>query len=182
MRAIYDQYKEQWEAEREAKQGYSAEVQAARDKALAMVEEINGFLRYHFQDNSVYADNVIESGTYGTACSDTLGIREKLNISGGNNVLTVTDNRGNQINIQYNPNGTNSKVVNQMTRDYVFNDAASNARTINTSSFAVVHQISTPLNQHKDSDRYDAMWTGARARAKLAAYRRTYDSRLYKKY
>ena len=182
VRAIYDQYKEQWQAEREAKEGYSAEVQAARDKVLAMIEEMNGFLRYHFQDNSVYADNVIESGTYGTACSDTLGIREKLSISGGNNVLTVTDNRGNQINIQYNPNGTNSKMVNQMTRDYVFDAPAASAKTINTSSFAVVHQISTPLNPHKDSDRYDAMWTGARARAKLAAYRRTYDSRLYKKY
>ncbi|MCR5130114.1 MAG: fasciclin domain-containing protein [Prevotella sp.] len=182
VREIYETYKDQWNEQREAGAGYTAEVQAARDKALAMVDEINNFLRYHFQDNSVYVDKKIEAGTYSTACSDTLGIREKLEISGGSNVLTVTDKRGNQINIQYNPNGSNSKMVNQMTRDYVFNSPAASASAINTSSFAVVHQISTPLNPHADTDRYDALWTGARARAKLQAYRRTYDSRLYKQY
>ena len=130
---------------------------------------------------AVYADNVIESGTFGSACSDTLGIREKLTVSGGNNTLVVTDNRGQNISISYNPAG-NTKMVNQMTRDYVFNAVATKANTINTSSFAVVHQISTPLNRHKDSDRYDDLWTGAGARQKMSAYRRLYDNRLYKQY
>ena len=181
IQVIYDQYETQWLAEKEAGQGYSQEVLDARNKALAMVEEINAFVRYHFQDNAVYADNVIESGTFGSACSDTLGIREKLTVSGGNNTLVVTDNRGQNISISYNPAG-NTKMVNQMTRDYVFNAVATKANTINTSSFAVVHQISTPLNRHKDSDRYDDLWTGAGARQKMSAYRRLYDNRLYKQY
>ena len=30
--------------------------------ALAMVEEINSFIRYHLQDNSVYADKTVDNG------------------------------------------------------------------------------------------------------------------------
>lgn len=156
----------------------SDERQAARDKALAMIEEINSFIRYHFQDNSVYVDRVIEGGEFATANSDTLGIREKLNVSGGNGTLTVTDKRGNSINIS----ATGSKMANKMTRDYVFNAIATRASSISASSFAVVHQISSPLNPHADSDRYDALWTGANAKRKLAAFRRKFDTTLYKRY
>ena len=144
-----------------------------------MIEEINAFIRYHFQDNSVYADNVIEGGEYATANSDTLGIREKLHINGGNGKLSVTDKRGNVVEI----NGAdlnNRKIVNKMTRDFMFNLIASRASSISASSFAVVHQISTPLNAHADTDRYDALWTGANAKRKLAAFRKKYDSMLYK--
>ena len=157
----------------------SEERQNARNKVLAMIEEINAFIRYHFQDNSVYADNVIEEGTYATASADTLGIREKLNVKGGNGIITVTDKRGNNISINENDS---RKMVNMMTRDYVFNNIARNASSISASSFAVVHQISTPLNQHPDTDRFDAAWTGPNARARLKAFRRLYDSQLYKRY
>ena len=157
----------------------SEERQNARNKVLAMIEEINAFIRYHFQDNSVYADNVIEEGTYATASADTLGIREKLNVKGGNGIITVTDKRGNNISINENDS---RKIVNMMTRDYVFNNIARNASSISASSFAVVHQISTPLNQHPDTDRFDAAWTGPNARARLKAFRRLYDSQLYKRY
>ena len=149
--------------------------QADRDKALAMVEEINSFIRYHFQDNSVYADNVVEAGVYPTACSDTLGIREKLTVSGGNGRLLVKDKRGQQIVIE----ATNSsKLANEQARDYVIN----NGRAISTSSFSIVHQISTPLNIHADTDRYDGLWTGSGARSRLKAYRKQYDTYLYKRY
>ena len=158
----------------------SAEMQAARDKALVMVNEINDFVRYHFQDNAVYADNIVEEGTYSTACSDTLGIREKLTVTGGAKLLVVTDNSGNKITISAaNPAG---KLVNQMTRDYVFNADATKASSINTSSFAVVHQVSTPLNHHANTNRYDGLWSGAKSRSKQKAYRRLFETRLYKKY
>ena len=181
--AVYNQVAEEYEAEKKAADEekrnpeYSDEVTAARNKALAMIEEINAFVRYHFQDNSVYADNVVESATYGTACADTLGVREKLNVSGGSMKLTVVDNRGQQVTI-----GNAGKMVNQMTRDYVFDASKEKAMKINSSSFAVVHQISTPLNRHRNTDRYDAAWTGTNAKQKLAAFRRLFDSRLYKQY
>ena len=65
IKKIFNEYNERLDREKSGGQ-ISAEVQAARDKALAMVEEINAFIRYHFQDNSVYVDNIIDEGTYAT--------------------------------------------------------------------------------------------------------------------
>ena len=174
IKKIFDQYNERLDREKSGGQ-ISEEVQAARDKALAMVEEINAFIRYHFQDNSVFADNVIESGVFATACSDTLGIREKLSVSGGGGRLTVTDKYGQQVVIDAN---AASKLSNQMARDYVI----SKTHAISTSSFAVVHQISTPLCPRGDTNRYDSAWTGAGARERLKAFRKQFDTYLYKRY
>jgi uncharacterized surface protein with fasciclin (FAS1) repeats len=175
VKVIFDQYNERLEREKLGT-SISDEVQAARDKALAMGEEINAFIRYHFQDNSVCADNVIEGGTYPTACSDTLGIREKLTVSGSDGKLKVTDKRGQEIIVD---NSNTSKMVNQLARDYVLNKRT---HVINTSSFAVVHQISTPLCTHEDTDRYDGVWTGSGARQRLKDFRRLYETYLYKRY
>lgn len=180
---LYDTFAEEWS---QSPTNPSAALQDARNKALAMIEEINSFVRYNFQDNSVYADNVVDGGTYGTACSDSLGIREKLTVSGGGNTLTVTDNRGNQVNV----NANSGKIVNQMARDYVFSLKADaidgngkpREKSITTSSFAVIHQISSPLNYHRNTDRYDGLWSGSQAKKKLSSFRRLYDTRLYQKY
>ena len=164
IKVIYDQYNERLEQEKEGGR-ISEEVQAARDKALAMVEEINAFIRYHFQDNSVYVDNTIEEGIYPTACSDTLGIREKLTITGGGNRMTVQDKRGQQIEVD----ATNTtKLTNQMARDYVLAGTGRN-RTISTSSFA------------SESEQQDFVsFPGLQKR--LKAFRRQYESYLYKRY
>ena len=175
IKEIYNQYNERLDAEKQAGE-ISREVQMARDKALAMVEEINAFIRYHFQDNSVYADNIIEEGIYPTACSDTLGIREKLTVSGQGGRMTVQDKRGQQIVIEASDA---LKLTNQMARDYVID---SRRHSISTSSFAVVHQISTPLSTHQETDRYDSKWTGAGARERLSAYRKQFEDYLYKRY
>lgn len=138
----------------------------AKAKAKAMIDEINKFIRYHFQDNSVYADNTIESGTYQTACVDTLGIYQKLKVSGSSNVLDVVDNR----DVTHEIKTTSGLMVNKMARDYVFNDVATKASSISTSSFAVVHELSTPLNYHSDTDKYNTGWSSAKA-MKSAVYR-----------
>jgi hypothetical protein len=78
-----------------------------------------------------------------------------------------------------NENSNSSQLKNVMARDYVLN---TRTHVINTSSFAVVHQISTPLNMHKDTDRYDKVWTGAGARQRLKAFRQQFDTYLYKRY
>ena len=179
VRALYDANIEALTQAKTDNVEIPAEVQAARDKALAMIEEINAFVRYHFQDNSVFADNTVESGTYGTACSDTLGIREKLTVSGGGRELVVKDNRGNSVTVRANDG---NRMVNKLTRDYVFDKAANMASEIRTSSFAVIHQMPAVLNHHTDTDRFDNLWNGAKARERLKAFRRLYDSRLYKQY
>src|SRR5574344_1245164 len=139
---------------------------AAKAKAKAMIDEINKIIRYHFQDNSVYVDNNIDGGSYQTACVDTLGIYQKLKVSGGSNILKVVDNRGTEHDIST----TSGLLVNKMARDYVFDKAAASATTINTSSFAVIHELNQPLNYHTNTDYYNTGWSSAKA-MKSAIYR-----------
>ena len=129
---------------------------AAKAKAFKMLQEINRFIRYHIQDNSVFADNVVTSSSYPTACVDDTKMFQKVSVSGGRGTLTVKDNYAiahNLSGIEIKNADKDTKVVNDMTRDYVIESNA-----ISTSSFAVVHEISKPLNYHKDTDRYDGAW------------------------
>ena len=185
IKAFYEPVREQFEQEK-ADKNISPEIQLLRDKALAMVEEINSFIRYHFQDNSIYADHVVETGVYATACSDTLGIRQKLTIEGGGGRLFVTDHSGQTITIDATSvsgglPAAGAPYVNVMTRDYELNKRT---HVINNSSFAVVHQISTPLNFHdaNGNSRYDSLWTGPNAKARMANYRKQFDEKYYKRY
>ena len=176
IKVLYDQYNEELQEMKLRGIEVSEEIQLARDKALAMVEEINAFIRYHFQDNSIYADKVVDNGVYATACADTLGIRERLIVTGGNDRIVVEDNAGQKITIDAS---NSTKLSNQMTRDYVLDKKK---HTISTSSFAVVHQISQPLNTHAAGSRYDRLWSGAGAKKRLAAFRKQFETKLYERY
>ena len=184
VKVLYDQYNDTLQKIKggsETSPEMLAEIQVARDKALAMVEEINSFIRYHLQDNSIYADKIVDSGDYPTLCADTLGLSMTLAISGGNDQFTIKDRQGKVITINANDD---TKLVNKMTRDYVFTTSGTGAAAIKklaTSSFAAIHQISRPLNSHANG-RYDALWTGAGARKRLADFRRLYETTLYKRY
>lgn len=162
---LYDIYKsvEDLDDDDEAKK-------AAKDEILVKVEAINDFIRYHFQNNSIYVDNQVSGGEFATACSDTLGIAYKLNVQGGSGKFTVVDatNVGQEIT-------KSGKMYNKMTRDYVFSKdpkIAGNlmSNEISTSSFAVVHEISTPLCQNANG-RYDNMWASPSAKKRLAGHR-----------
>ena len=125
---------------------------------------------------------MVETGIYSTACTDTLGIHQRLTVLAGNapGQFIVEDNAGQQVTIDGN---SSTKYVNVMTRDYELNKKS---HVINNSSFAVVHQISTPLNSKKTaaagSRRYDAMWTGAGAKQRLADFRKRFETKYYDRY
>lgn len=149
----------------------------AKAEILAKVEAINDFIRYHFQNNSIYVDNTVEGGEFGTACSDTLGIAYKVNVNGGSNQFSVTDAANQTITINQDRN----KMYNKMTRDYVFTRDPKDARnlltnSISTSSFAVVHEISQPLCPYANG-RYDGMWATAKAKQGLVAHRKFFLKR-----
>ena len=148
-----------------------------RDRVLAMVEAINAFTRYHFQDNSIFADNIVDANEYATANANDLGVRMRLKVSGGDGQIVVQDAFGQQLVVKEE----GQRVVNKLTRDYVFDNAARLANAIRTSSFAVVHQISKPLINNA-SGRFDGEWTGSNAKKKLAAFRQKFDTYLYKRY
>ncbi len=154
------------------------ECAQAKAKVYAMIETISNFIRYHFQDNSIYADNKVEGGEFYTANTDTLGISTKLTVlDGSQGQFQVRDISGNTVTIS-NKSG---QIVNQMTRDYVFNNTAVNATQLLSSSFAVVHEITTALNPNS-SNRYDGLWSTAAAQRKLIGHQKAGLERLARMY
>lgn len=143
------------------------EINSMPDTTEARAEEIKKlerFLRYHFQDNSVYISGTPVDKLYQTA---TIKMNEettqfgtykdkyyRLGISGdGDNLLLSTENYGTARVV------TENGLYNMMVRDYIFSNnplayrevdgtgagANFNASSITTSSTAVIHQIDEVL-------------------------------------
>lgn len=120
---------------------------------LRKIDIIRKFVRYHFQSVSIYADNIVASGKYNTFLTDEIGVSITNQISGGNGKLLLTDNSGKTHTIDAK---NNQYLSNQMARDFWFNgNAASNATSIKTSSFCVIHELTDAMNWNEGADRYD---------------------------
>jgi len=138
--------------------------------AAAMVTSLINFLKYHFQDNSVFADlPVISSTEYETATMDSeTGVYCKVHVSsGGFNTLTITDATGKSYDVL-------NDYKNMLARDYIITGTG-NTQSISSSSFAVMHGIDGVLNfKQLTGGRYDSDWssTGA-ARRFVNKYRIT---------
>ena len=158
----------------DAEHGSSDQQLEAKAKAKDMVEAIRNFIRYHFQDFALYADNTVDFGdapkdkddkySFQTSCVDGT-IYKPLYVSGGSDKLYVTDLAGNTITINGN-DSDREKLVNYMTRDYTFYKWM-----INTSSFAAIHEISEPLCINK-SKRYDDRFASNTEAAKQSRIKR----------
>ncbi len=157
--SIYSQY-----AEAEDDVYSENEVVEAKTTVLNMLVTVRAFIRYHFQNNSVFADNYVPSVQHQTLYSSELGIPVKVTVESTNGVLTVKDASGKTVTI--NANATD-KLVNKMTRDYEFDKERESATSIAVSSFAAVHQVSEPLC-HTTTGRYDGAWSTAAARKAAA--------------
>ena len=120
----------------------------SKGRVQAMCEAINNFIRYHFQANSVFVDNIIENGNFSTFCLNENNVAYPLKVGGSGGVLTITDNTGNTVEIKEAP----GVMTNQMARDMVYNKNPMILQDnfLVTSSFAIIHEISTPLNPNKD--------------------------------
>lgn len=142
------------------------EEEAVMTKATAMTTTLINFLKYHFQDNSIFVDTPSLSSTqYETATMNSeTGVYCKVTVSGGNNALQVKDLAGNTRNVTTNQN--------ILVRDYVLN-SSSNPTQISASSFAVIHGIDGVLDyMNYTNGRYDSNWSStAKARAYLNKYR-----------
>lgn len=150
------------------------ELTEKKAELLNMLMTVRAFVRYHFQNNSVFADNNVPQATYQSMYSSELGIPVNITISSSNGRLTVRDHSGQTITINAN---SSDKLVNKMTRDYEFDsNATGSPSSIAVSSFAAVHEVSTPLC-YTTSGRFDAQWSTAAAR-KAAA--RNYKQLVYK--
>ena len=115
----------------------------------ADVELIVNFVKYHFQDNSVYVDNLPHSIVegeevkyvvkYETAALDEVTKRfSAVTVQTQNGTISVKGDIDEIDNTCYvnNAEGTEGILHNIMTRDIEFS-----SQNIETSSYAVVHQI-----------------------------------------
>lgn len=132
-----------------------AEGRGDKEKVKAMIDEINRFIRYHIQDDALYADNeTVASQEYQTSCvAGATSAYQRLTSGVKDGVITITDNQGTTQTVSAN----GSKLVNKIARDYEFDGLK-----INTSSFVAVHEIGLPLNYHTKADnpsgRFDVSW------------------------
>jgi len=140
-------------------------------KALAMATAIVNFIKYHFQDNSIYADTPsLKSTNYETATVNSeTGVYIKVNVSSnGNGSLTVKDQAGHTRNI------TSDK--NIVVRDYITSGTKGTESaidlTLTSSSAAVLHGIDGVLDYKSyTGNRYDSDWaSAAKARAYLSKF------------
>ena len=131
----------------------------------AAISNLERFIRYHFQDNSVFIDGQSVNGTYQSATikNDDLPSNfntfknkyYKIGVSGSGTNLTLTTEKNQTAHVV-----TSSGLYNIMTRDLVFSNQASAYKnadgtgtgldyvksSIYTSSTAVIHQIDAVLN------------------------------------
>ena len=136
-----------------------SELEERGPKGAAMVTVLINFLKYHFQDNSVFADQAsMNSSEYETATMDSSsGVYCKVHVSSsGNNSLTITDATGASQNAI-------DGYKNMIARDYIVTGSDNNQR-INASSSAVLHGIDGVLNYKSHSGgRYDSEWATVEA-------------------
>jgi uncharacterized surface protein with fasciclin (FAS1) repeats len=124
-----------------------ANASSELDVLLAQAKEaqkLYNYLRYYFQDNSVYISGESLEKTYNTATrkENTSRFHQITVKSNGANLQLTTDAGGTANVITSDP-----KLYNIMARDYKFNTRdIAGATQIETSSFAVIHQIDELLD------------------------------------
>ena len=130
--------------------GGAAETNA-KNEAKDMVNAIHKFICYHLQSGYVFADNKIDAREYQTMQMGSNDQFLKLDVSGSDGVLTITDEAGVTHHIDAK---STSKLVNTLAREYLFNYVNETDVTpeISTSSYAVIHEIDEPLYYQNDQN------------------------------
>lgn len=129
-------------------------INAQTDQTIKdqMAIQLTNFLRYHFQDNSLYINNTTSDVIpFETAAYRLAGEKSyyKLYTKLGNNGLTLYNDpidRTNPVNVK-----TDRELYNIMAREFKFNlGDITKVTNIETSSFAVIHEIDQVLLYDKD--------------------------------
>ncbi len=154
MRQVYATGLPTWpEIEEEANNGNLG-------KAASMMRLVNNVIRYHFQDNSIYVDNkdfsmvsageILSNVSFETASVDeSTGRFNELTVktatpSNGKRTLSIRDQKENVAYV-LNEDGQEGRTWNVMARDLLLNTVATQAGSIETSAFSVIHQIDRVL-------------------------------------
>jgi hypothetical protein len=123
-----------------------------RIKAQAMVTTLVNFVKYHFQDHSLFLDDVNSENTYMTSCYNNTSYNDlRLNVKQSPSQTTITDAMGNQANVV-----SEEGKCNILARDMNYNgQSTEDVRYVKNSSYVVLHQIDKYLNFNSEAD-YEA--------------------------
>lgn len=118
-----------------------------------MLVAFRDFVRYHFQNTSLYADNEVDAGYYPTFLVNEDQINMTLEVKGGNDKIEVIDAAGQTITVD----AGNGLQVNVMARDIEFSGNPAEASYskpvyMTASSFTAIHEIDMPLIYNKVKD------------------------------
>lgn len=137
---------------------------AVKAKAQAMVTVLVNFLRYHFQDESLFVDQVTNAGDYATACvNEKTKAYLSLSVKQTPGQLSLTDKAGRTVTVDATTN-------NILARDANFNKGMT---LITSSSYSVIHQINSALLFDRElAGGYAQAWSSPKkARAFVAKFR-----------
>ena len=133
-------------------------------KAQAMITTLVNFLKYHFQDESVFVDGVSNSQKYSTSSvNNETKVYMKLDVTQTPNSIVLKDESGQTVPVV--------APYNQLVRDANF-DRESAPQYIRSSSYAVVHTIGKALLFDKSlSAGYARKWSSVKqAKAFLSKF------------
>ncbi len=141
----------------------------AQAKAQVMVTVLVNFVKYHFQDQSLFVDNVTnytsegEYPEYQTSCIDNVtNSYLPLKVKQSPSTLSVFDRLGNEVRVV-----EAETYRNLLARDICYDKVYSSADGIRNSSYAVIHQINGYLNFNAEED-YDGLyWEGDLSKQKM---------------
>ena len=122
-------------------------------KARTMITVLVNFVKYHFQDQSVFVDNVTATNQYQTSCIDNVtNSYLSLTVNQSPSVLSIKDRSGNTVSVV-----SSEANRNLLARDISLNARGSSAAYISNSSYAVIHQIDGYLNFNAPED-YEGLY------------------------
>lgn len=150
------------EIDEETKEPTGNRVLSDDDKAIAQAQVVMlvNFLKYHFQDESVYVDNLNSSAAYQTASiDDQTNVYIPLSVKQTPNAIELVDQSGKTRHVVT----SSEKDYNLLARDARFNvnpsAQAASVRTVESSSFAVVHKVDDVLNFMNIQGAYNSAWS-----------------------
>lgn len=137
-------------------------------KAQAMIVTLVNFLKYHFQDESLFVDQVDKKEQkYMTACvNEKTKIYIPLHVTQTPGMLTVKDEAGQVVTVK------ETDKCNLMARDTNFDTPGNTPNYIRSSSYVVAHQIDKALVFDKKlTEGYANIWKSqSRAKAFVEKY------------
>lgn len=113
-------------------------------QAAAAMRQLRDFIRYHFQDNSIFVDNNSIDTEYETQTIGDAGTYLRVGVKAGNGYITVDDECENSV-ANVITEGLENKTWNVLCRDFEFKATGKVPSSIVRSSFSVVHLIDNTL-------------------------------------